>query len=1086
MEGQIIVQDRLSQQIRIQIVVKLFISYPHQPQKHARLVERIIERLRLEPDVDEVWFDKDHLLAGSDWPQEIVDGILNSDWTIGFLSNYSVRDPGICLNELSLAAWNKGGASLVAVQLERLERVPISVSHVQTVFLDDLLPHAEPSEQWFDKKFAELLAAIRGREGKRRTIELDTVRALLGSGSDYFEQRINRYIRGYVGRKWLFEAVEKWARESTLTTNERPLFVLVGAPGTGKSAWASNLTLRSNTRVVGFYFVERTAERASLAERIVRTFIRQMAFNMADFRRVLLQRLGLPTGDAVPSSESVAEIRKRLSGLSPAQLFQQFGIEVAEQCVNRQEKLLLVLDGIDEAASYNNATDVWDTSAIQSFLTVFEQLPPWLGVVVTSRPERHLEQLLNSHTAVKLSADDERNIGDLESWLGKHSMLGSQPSAAAVARTLCEKAAGNFRYAELALRALYHKQRFDIVTIETLPPALNQMYLVLFRWQFQNLALYQSTIAPVLGQALAAPIPLPLEWLTGWRGWTKVQQAQFMRQVGSLLEVVDLSDIGVALRPYHNTVKEWIESDAAGEFMLDIPLLRTELATKLWNDESMVLGQSSSKQQPIKSPHVVHAIDLLAELLLGSSHDPLGPGDVATCELRLKLAYEGAKFRNWFRMPRWIVRIMIENHATFSEFPYCASLLYAFGQRLSDMAERATNGGKHNIQQKCVKVGCQWYAQRYGTGSITHAHTVAVLLRENLRGGHIRDAMRLAAYLEPLVLDRSFASPDEAEMLSTTAAAVGEAYLDNRQPEKAKRFSRISLAMDQQLKGTEHPDTARAKNNLAVGLQATGQSSIANDLYKEALAVLKKTLPADHRDTITTLSNLALGHDSVADLAEIETDLREAMRVSEQTGNARGGVHAAGCLGVLLEKRGELKEARSLLERAVASCETLEEVDPSLHAQMLNGLASVLKRMKSYQSAVRVLRLAIDMLEGTYGQDHPDVAKYVLNLAITLGENGSYEMAIREGRRAQQLMERTYGENGYEVARTLTSLGGLLLDGNHPREAKAVYSRAIRILESVGSSPELDIDVLREFLARCEYHPSRSKRRKGRKHSGRT
>jgi tetratricopeptide (TPR) repeat protein len=152
--------------------------------------------------------------------------------------------------------------------------------------------------------------------------------------------------------------------------------------------------------------------------------------------------------------------------------------------------------------------------------------------------------------------------------------------------------------------------------------------------------------------------------------------------------------------------------------------------------------------------------------------------------------------------------------------------------------------------------------------------------------------------------------------------------------------------------------------------------------------------------------------------------------------------------------------------------------DAVLHAQMLNSLGRVLKGMKNFQSAVRALRLAGDMLEAEYGQDHPDVANYVLNLAITLGESRSFAMAIRECRRALQLMERTYGENGAEVARVLTSLGGLLLDGNYPAEARAAYSRAIRILELVGSTPELDIDVLRELLAKCEYRPSRAKGRK--------
>jgi hypothetical protein len=69
---------------RSKSTVKVFVSYPHAPEHHARLARRVVEKLREEPDVREVWFDDDHLLAGDDWPQEIVDGILASDVTIGF------------------------------------------------------------------------------------------------------------------------------------------------------------------------------------------------------------------------------------------------------------------------------------------------------------------------------------------------------------------------------------------------------------------------------------------------------------------------------------------------------------------------------------------------------------------------------------------------------------------------------------------------------------------------------------------------------------------------------------------------------------------------------------------------------------------------------------------------------------------------------------------------------------------------------------------------------------------------------------------------------------------------------------------
>ena len=115
--------------------VKIFVSYPHQPAEHADVAERVAARLRTEEGIDEVWMDRDHLLSGNDWPQEIVDGILTSDCTIGFLSRYAVREPGVCLNELSLSSWSRGGDGLIPIELEKLDELPLSVSHVQTRFL---------------------------------------------------------------------------------------------------------------------------------------------------------------------------------------------------------------------------------------------------------------------------------------------------------------------------------------------------------------------------------------------------------------------------------------------------------------------------------------------------------------------------------------------------------------------------------------------------------------------------------------------------------------------------------------------------------------------------------------------------------------------------------------------------------------------------------------------------------------------------------------------------------------------------------------------------------------------------------------
>jgi hypothetical protein len=51
----------------------------------------------------------------------------DSDWVLGFLSRHSVRDPGVCLDELGIALHEKGGAiATVLIEGEAMASPPVS------------------------------------------------------------------------------------------------------------------------------------------------------------------------------------------------------------------------------------------------------------------------------------------------------------------------------------------------------------------------------------------------------------------------------------------------------------------------------------------------------------------------------------------------------------------------------------------------------------------------------------------------------------------------------------------------------------------------------------------------------------------------------------------------------------------------------------------------------------------------------------------------------------------------------------------------------------------------------------------------
>lgn len=94
--------------------MNIFFSYPHD--NNAALVNRL--KLDLEKRHHTVWFDEEEIKTGNDWRSKITRGILESDTVVAFLSKHSVRDPGVCLNEIAIALADKGDEAIVTVLVE--------------------------------------------------------------------------------------------------------------------------------------------------------------------------------------------------------------------------------------------------------------------------------------------------------------------------------------------------------------------------------------------------------------------------------------------------------------------------------------------------------------------------------------------------------------------------------------------------------------------------------------------------------------------------------------------------------------------------------------------------------------------------------------------------------------------------------------------------------------------------------------------------------------------------------------------------------------------------------------------------------
>lgn len=77
--------------------IRLFISYGHD--KNQTLVKQIKDYLAARGF--DVWIDTSKIRKGFDWREQIMTGLLASSEVLAFLSEHSVRNPGVCIDELA-------------------------------------------------------------------------------------------------------------------------------------------------------------------------------------------------------------------------------------------------------------------------------------------------------------------------------------------------------------------------------------------------------------------------------------------------------------------------------------------------------------------------------------------------------------------------------------------------------------------------------------------------------------------------------------------------------------------------------------------------------------------------------------------------------------------------------------------------------------------------------------------------------------------------------------------------------------------------------------------------------------------------
>jgi tetratricopeptide (TPR) repeat protein len=549
--------------------MKIFFSYPHD--SNAPLVERI--KADLEARGHEVWYDADQIKSGDDWRNAITRGILDSQQVVAFLSKHAVRDPGVCLNEIAIALADKGEAMVtVLVEPESEVSAPVSITHIQWLKMEDWQAQAQ-DDGWYRTQLDRLIDAIENPSHAGRNEELETLKLALDPMSFYAE--IAPHIPGFTGRRWIIDRYTTWLADEPQSRVLR----IEGGPGLGKTAVASYLAHSTKSSVLAVHLCQYNKGESRNTLRLVRTLAYQLATRLPDYRARLIKSVAIQHPETMqgkdPASLWGELISAPLSG-------------VGKGTIDRQ-RLAIIIDGLDEA------TVEGKNPIVELLATEINQLPKWIGVVLTGRPDPELTQRLARYKPLVLRDDDPQNIADLkvyvDVWLALEVTAGklTPTQANAASEALLARSQGAFLYLSQA-RIAVAENMLDLTQPTLFPSGLTEIYQRFFERRFPDAGSddgrYKAKVRPLLELVLASPEPLPLSIAKEILKWGAYDGPEVIKSLGSLLKRTKDGLAGEdeeTLAPFHNSVREWLQDpNAAGDFHVSAEEARMPLTEAVW------------------------------------------------------------------------------------------------------------------------------------------------------------------------------------------------------------------------------------------------------------------------------------------------------------------------------------------------------------------------------------------------------------------------------------------------------------------------------------------------------------------------
>ena len=517
--------------------MKIFFSYGHD--EHAGFIKKIKKDLESKYAI-KIWMDNVEIKVADPkgWESTIEKGIEEADEIVYFLTPHSARrDDGYCLNELAYSFICK--KQIIPVMVDYI-KPPISIFGIQYMDIENLrINHNEVKYN----EFLEDLVSMIKRE-KQLNFESDQFHLRNYLDPMDFSYDIGKHLKNFVGREWLYSKVD----DLLLNDDSRVLWITAEA-GFGKTAFSTYL-MHKHKNTIGIHYCKYDNAKRKDPINVLTNLIYQISTQVVEYKDILNSNKYKKTLDEIGENS-----------LDKNVILDELLIQPLNK-IKPNQNYFFIIDALDEAEE-NGKNELVDL--IQNFI----DLPSWLKIVVTSRPEPYLKRKLSELKTIELDAQLEENKDDLKEFIkiyenGKNCEILKDKQ---ISSMLMEKSEGNILYLKEVIKAII---KGDITEneITELPSGMSGLYVNMFERYFPDVDYYEESVMSIFELLAAVNKPLSKELVSNILNMKRREFKKIIDSIGSLIEENDNGEISL----YHKALMDWLidEDLCSPDYFVDI------------------------------------------------------------------------------------------------------------------------------------------------------------------------------------------------------------------------------------------------------------------------------------------------------------------------------------------------------------------------------------------------------------------------------------------------------------------------------------------------------------------------------------